>query len=48
MAYNDLLKVRTWSLDHSRTEHITEKLRTKTWSGSYQDCARQLSFSALP
>jgi len=48
MAYNDLLKVRTWSLDHNRTEHITEKLRTKTWSGSYQDCARQLSFSALP
>ena len=48
MAYSDLLKVRTWSLDGSRTEHITQALRSKSWSGSYQDCARQLSFSALP
>lgn len=48
MAYRDYLKVRTWSLDGSRTEHITQALRTKAWSGSYQDCARQLSFSALP
>jgi len=46
--FDDFLKIRTWSLDGSRTEHITEKLQSKTWSGSYQDCARQLSFSALP
>lgn len=48
MAYDDLLKIRTWSLDGTRTEHITEKVQAKTWSGSYQDCARQLSFSVLP
>lgn len=48
MAYNDLLKIRTWSVDGARTEHITEKVQEKTWSGSYKDCARQLRFSVLP
>lgn len=48
MAYDDLLKIRTWSLDGAKTEHVTEKVQAKTWSGSYQDCARQLSFSVLP
>lgn len=48
MAYNDLLKIRTWSLDGAKTEHVTEKAQAKTWSGSYRDCARQLSFSLLP
>lgn len=48
MAYDDLLKIRTWSLDGTRTEHVTEKVQAKTWSGSYKDCARQLSFSVLP
>lgn len=48
MAYDDLLKIRTWSVDGTRTEHVTEKVQAKTWSGSYQDCARQLSFSVLP
>lgn len=48
MAYNDTLKIRTWSLDGARTEHVTEKVPSKTWSGSYKDCARQLSFSVLP
>jgi hypothetical protein len=48
MAYNDLLKIRTWSLDGAKTEHVTEKVQAKTWSGSYKDCARQLSFSVLP
>ena len=48
MAYNDFLKIRTWSLEGSKTEHITEKVQAKTWSGSCKDCARQLSFSALP
>lgn len=48
MAYDDLLKIRTWSVDGTRTEHITEKVQAKTWSGSYRDCARQLSFSVLP
>ena len=48
MAYNDLLKIRTWSLDGSKTEHVTSRVRSKTWSGSYKDCARQLSFSVLP
>ncbi len=48
MAYGDLLKIRAWSLDGTRTEHITEKVQAKTWSGSYRDCARQLTFSVLP
>lgn len=48
MAYDDLLKIRTWSLDGKKTEHVTEKVQAKAWSGSYQDCARQLSFSVLP
>lgn len=48
MAFNDLLKIRTWSLDGSKTEHVTEKVQAKTWSGSYRDCSRQLSFSVLP
>lgn len=48
MAYDDLLKIRIWSLDGTKTEHVTEKVQAKTWSGSYQDCARQLSFSVLP
>lgn len=30
MAYNDLLKIRTWSVDGSKTEHITEKVQAKT------------------
>lgn len=29
MAYDDLLKIRTWSLDRARTEHITERVRAK-------------------
>lgn len=48
MAYNDLLKIRTWSLDGKKTEHITPFVQSKTWSGSYRDCARQLSFSVTP
>ena len=48
MAYNDLLKVRTWSVDGKKTEHITSLTQSKTWSGSYRDCARQLRFSAVP
>lgn len=46
--YNDYLKIRTWSLDMGRTANITEQLETATWSGSSTDCARKLSFSALP
>lgn len=48
MAYDDLLKIRTWSVDGAKTEHVTEKVQAKTWSGSYKDCARQLTFSVLP
>ncbi len=48
MAYDDLLKIRTWSLDGTRSKHITEQIQSKTWSGSYKDYSRQLTFSALP
>ena len=48
MAYDDLLKIRTWSRDGAKTSHITELVQSKTWSGSYQDCARKLTYTALP
>lgn len=48
MAYDDLLKIRTWSRDGKRTSHITDAVQSKTWSGSYTDCARKLTYSALP
>jgi len=47
MAYDDELKIHTWSLDGTRSENITEQLQSKTWSGSYKDCCRQLSFEPL-
>lgn len=47
MAYDDYLKLRTWSLDMSKTAHVTEKLKSLTWSGSYTDCARRLKFDLL-
>lgn len=48
MAYDDLLKIRTWSLDGTKTDNITELVETKTWSGSYTDCARRLTYTVLP
>lgn len=48
MAYDDLLKIRTWSLDGTKTANITDAVQAKTWSGSYQDCCRTLTFDALP
>lgn len=48
MAYDDLLKIRTWSLDGAKTANITDLVQAKTWSGSYQDCCRTLSFDVLP
>ncbi len=47
MAYDDYLKIRAWSLDGRKTSHITEQVQNKTWSGSYTDCARKLSYSVL-
>lgn len=47
MAYNDLLKIRTWSLDGKKTSHITDMVQSLTWSGSYKDCSRKLSFEVL-
>lgn len=44
MAFNDFFKVRTWGLKSSKTENITGKLQTLTWSGSYKDCCRELNF----
>lgn len=48
MAFDDFLKIRTWSLDGKKTARITHLVQSKTWSGSYRDCARQLAFSAVP
>lgn len=48
MAYDDLLKIRTWSADGKKTSHITGLVPSLTWSGSLRDCARKLSFDALP
>lgn len=47
MAYDDLLKIRTWSRDGTKTSHITDMVQSFTWSGSYKDCARKLSFDIL-
>ena len=47
MAYDDLLKIRTWSNDASKTEHITNRVKSLIWSGNYKDCARKLSFDVL-
>lgn len=47
MAFDDKLKIRTWGLDGIKTQNITECLQSKTWSGSYKDCCRQLSFDTL-
>lgn len=44
MAWSDLLKIRTWSLNGAKTENVTDAVKSMTWSGSYRDCARQLSF----
>ena len=48
MAYNDLLKIRTWARDGSQTAHITDAVQDLTWSGSYTDCARKLTYTILP
>ena len=48
MAYNDQLTVRSWSLDGSKSADITGYLKAITWSGSYTDCAWQLTCDVLP
>ena len=48
MAYDDRLKIRTWSRDGTKTSHISELVESKTWSGSCTDCARRLSYTVLP
>lgn len=46
MAFDDYFKIRVW--DHKgATANITELLKSKTWSGSYTDCCRQLRFGVL-
>lgn len=45
MAYDDLLKIRAWSLDGGRTANITDACQAKTWGGSYTDCARKLAYT---
>jgi len=48
MAHNDFLKIRTWSTDASKSEHITNMVSDLAWSGSYKDCARKLTFDVIP
>jgi len=48
MAYGDKFSLTAWSRDGVKKSGITELISDLTWSGSYTDCARKLSWSALP
>lgn len=48
MAYNDKFFIRSWSLDGKRSMDVSELVQSISWSGSWRDCARQLSLSVLP
>jgi len=43
-----MLAVFTWSLDGERRMNVTTLIQSISWSGSWQDCARQLTLSVLP
>ena len=48
MAFDDAFRLRSWSLDGTRSADITDYLKSLTWSGSYTDCARQMTADILP
>jgi len=48
MAFNDAFRLLTWSLDGAKSADITSYLKSLAWSGSYADCARQLTADILP
>ena len=48
MAYYDKFSIRAWSLDGKKSMDITEWVQSLSWSGSWQDCARQVSMAVLP
>lgn len=48
MSYNEEFALRTWSVDGKKTMDATPLVQSLRWSGSWRDCARQLSLSALP
>ena len=48
MAFNDALRLLAWSLNGGRSADITSYLKAITWSGSYTDCARQMTCDVLP
>lgn len=48
MAYNDMFSLRCWSVDGKKNMDISTFVQSLTWSGSWTDCARQVSASILP
>lgn len=48
MSYKDTFTLRTWNVDGTKTMDATALVQSLNWSGSWQDCARQLSVSVLP
>lgn len=48
MAYNDMFSLRAWSLDGKKSMDISALAQSISWSGSWTDCARQLTASVLP
>ena len=48
MAYNDTFSLQTWSLDGIKSMDISGLAQSISWSGSWTDCARQLTMSVLP
>ena len=48
MAYNDTFSLQAWSLDGKTSMDISGFAQSISWSGSWTDCARQLTAPVLP
>lgn len=48
MAYNDTFALQAWSVDGKKSMDVSGLVQSLSWSGSWTDCARQLSLSVLP
>lgn len=48
MAYNDVFSILSWDVTAKTHMEINQLVSSLVWSGSWQDCARQVSLSVLP
>ena len=48
MAFLDRVVLTAWSRDGKEKAEISGLVANLTWSGSYTDCARRLTYSMLP